>query len=162
MKASELAAELRKIEAEDGTLTAEIVVRKASRPTHPLHGEFEWDDATAAHEQRITVARALIRRAQITVESDEVVVRSPVYLRDPAVDPDQQGYRRLSKMSPNDSYQALQAELRRAETFLRRAHDIGVALGYGGQIHGMLQDLLKMLNRPEPRKRPRDGDRPAA
>lgn len=50
-----------------GRLTAEIVVTEAANPKHPLHNEFDWDDATAAHAQRLDRASRLIRMVKIKV-----------------------------------------------------------------------------------------------
>lgn len=42
------------------------VVEAASDPAHPLHGRFVWDDALAAHHQRLLTAAALIRTVKVT------------------------------------------------------------------------------------------------
>lgn len=53
---------LREIErANDGKLTAEVVVATATPEDHPLHPAFEWDDAVAARQHREEQARHLIR-----------------------------------------------------------------------------------------------------
>lgn len=53
--------ELMRIRADYGELTAENVVRAASSPTSPLHGQFEWDDNEAAYQYRLVQARRVIR-----------------------------------------------------------------------------------------------------
>lgn len=66
---------LRKLEAVNNGLTAKDVVEDAEDPTSPLHEFFEWNDARAASEYRLTQARELIRRYEITFTKAEGVGR---------------------------------------------------------------------------------------
>lgn len=67
-----LAAELFDQLAEENRLNAESVV-EASKPEDAiLHGEFEWDDTTAATEWRKHQARNIINALVISEESPEV------------------------------------------------------------------------------------------
>jgi hypothetical protein len=60
--------ELAKIKGHNsGDLTPEMVVKAAQDVKSPLHAVFEWDDAKAAQEQRLTQARLLIRSVVVTV-----------------------------------------------------------------------------------------------
>src|SRR3990167_3747394 len=52
---------LGRLHGRNGELTAEIVLKDASRPNSPIHDAFEWDDASAAHEYRLVLARTLLR-----------------------------------------------------------------------------------------------------
>ena len=54
----------------DKLLVAEDVVEKAAHPDHPLHSFFEWDDTEAAHQWRISQARALIRKIVVSGPDD--------------------------------------------------------------------------------------------
>lgn len=54
------------------TLTAELVLDAAAKPTHVLHREFEWDDAVAGHQYRLVQARALIRRVEVVISEQPV------------------------------------------------------------------------------------------
>lgn len=54
-----------------GDLTPEIVVDEASDPGHELHGHFNWDDPSAAHERRLDQAEQLIRSVKVTRIVDE-------------------------------------------------------------------------------------------
>lgn len=65
MTTDDVRDELEKIR-ESGPLTASRVLAAASRARHPLHGKFEWDDAVAAHQHRLSQARQLI--ANVTIE----------------------------------------------------------------------------------------------
>lgn len=54
-----------------GLITAEAVVEHAKSPDSALHGYFEWDDATAAHQHRLAQARRLIRAVVVTENGDK-------------------------------------------------------------------------------------------
>lgn len=45
----------------NGEASADDIVKAATPKRNPLHPEFEWDDATAGHEYRLTQARAIVR-----------------------------------------------------------------------------------------------------
>lgn len=68
-----------------GNLDPELVVEVASKPRSPIHKEFEWDDATAAHEHRVERARNMIRCIHvIREEAPEVEARAYEVRRLPA------------------------------------------------------------------------------
>jgi len=46
---------------------AEEVLQHAEKRSSPLHDAFEWDDAVAAHEHRLEVARLMLRSLRVTV-----------------------------------------------------------------------------------------------
>ena len=51
----------------DGKLTAESVLEDGTDPDSPLHSQFEWDDQIAAFQFRLEQARAIVRRAHVTI-----------------------------------------------------------------------------------------------
>ena len=55
----------------DGQLTASGILKEAEKATSPLHGLFEWDDNVAANEYRLTQARQVIKRVNVTIEEPE-------------------------------------------------------------------------------------------
>jgi hypothetical protein len=60
--------------ASDELLTAESVVAFARDPSTALHSEFDWDDARAAHQERLRVARDCIVSVKIvTPEYNEPI-----------------------------------------------------------------------------------------
>lgn len=61
MKRTEVLDALREVRNKWGTLTAELVVEEAANPDHPLHNQFEWDDAEAGYQYRLEQARSLLR-----------------------------------------------------------------------------------------------------
>lgn len=56
-----------------GPMTAERLVAKASAEDSPLHPAFEWDDAAAAEEYRLTQARHLMRSVRVIVAGGEPI-----------------------------------------------------------------------------------------
>lgn len=61
-------AELSRLYREHGALTASLVVEAASDEESPLHQEFNWDDAEAAHEYRLQQARQMLRVTVVAVD----------------------------------------------------------------------------------------------
>lgn len=53
-----------------GVLLPQATVDAAADPDHPLHGEFDWDNATAGDEWRLEQARRLIRRVRMVRVDD--------------------------------------------------------------------------------------------
>lgn len=60
-----LREQLQSIYDQRGTLTPNLVVQTAIDVTHPLHHEFEWDDAIAGPAFREVQAAELIRSVQV-------------------------------------------------------------------------------------------------
>src|SRR5690606_11240128 len=80
---AELWAELETIKARDnGELRPSAVVEAARDKRNPLHSQFEWDDKVAAHEYRLSQARALIRRFEFEIpgEDGEPMVRTRAFV----------------------------------------------------------------------------------
>ena len=50
------------------TVTADLVIAEASKPTNPLHALFEWDDTIAAKKFREMQAYAMILSSRLTVQ----------------------------------------------------------------------------------------------
>jgi len=75
--------ELLDLEAAD-KLDAESIVARAADPDNPLHARiFYEDDSTAAHQRRLDLARHLVRRFKITLEtgSGQVTYRRFTHVR---------------------------------------------------------------------------------
>ena len=77
LKNSVLSDELDRIDQTETGLTPEAVVEVAKDPNNPLHSWFEWDDAKAGHQHRISQARVLIKRVKIVTPSGS---RTPKYV----------------------------------------------------------------------------------
>lgn len=62
--------ELKAIWDERGTLTPGMVVEAARPDDHPLHGQFEWNDAVAGAAYRCAQAAQLIRSVKIVLTTE--------------------------------------------------------------------------------------------
>lgn len=58
-----------------GSITPEQLVADASRPRHPLHDHFEWDDAEAGRKLRIMQAKVIITAVTMSIPLDGGGVR---------------------------------------------------------------------------------------
>lgn len=71
--------ELEKIRGHNsGELTADAVVKAAAEKASPLHALFDWNDATAAHEYRLSQAGTLIRSIVVTVTKGDEPQTEPL------------------------------------------------------------------------------------
>ena len=77
LDANVVGSELERIrESNDGRLRTEDIVREAATDSSPLHLAFTWDDAEAAHKQRLHEARYLVRNVLVI---DPEAGRQPAY-----------------------------------------------------------------------------------
>lgn len=60
-----VARELERIRSERGALQTVFVLEEAASAESPLHRFFPWDDAAAAREHRLMLARRLVRSIEI-------------------------------------------------------------------------------------------------
>jgi len=66
---------VQQIVSSEGEVSASKLV-DAARPEHsPAHGAFEWDDAKAGEEYRLSQARKYLRKVSVTVEDGKQSVR---------------------------------------------------------------------------------------
>jgi hypothetical protein len=145
----------RAIEDAEGRLTADLVIKAAKNPRHPLHDVFEWDDSKAGHAWRIEQARSLIARVRLQVSETEIRI---AYVRDPAAEPDKQGYRATVNLA-DDKDQAREvvlAELYRIGACLLRAKQMADSVGIEADIvalSGHTERLIATLERPRKKKK---------
>ena len=78
--ANTVGTELTRIYADNGELSAPLVVDEARPDDAPLHPAFEWDDQVAAELHREHQARTLIRSVQI-IRDEEPEAPSFVHVR---------------------------------------------------------------------------------
>ena len=144
-----IAKALQQIAGKNKRLTNEDVIRAAENPAHPLHGHFTWDDTEAARKYRIIEAEELIRSVRVEILIDSIRMVVPVYVRDPSKGASEPGYIEISvlKKSPDAAHQALMYELNGAMARMQRARDLGVVLGFAGEIDGMLGNLVALCRR---------------
>jgi hypothetical protein len=133
--------------ANDGKITAEEVVKQASNPTHPLHAFFEWDDGAAAHQWRLAQARGMIRSlkqppqpAPAPPVAPRMLVRPPVYVRDPDKPASEQGYVSLVSIKSNTdrARDIMYAEMKRVQQALARAQAVANVLGLSDELESLI------------------------
>lgn len=66
-----LREQLQAIYDRNDALTSELVVEEASKPDHPLHSRFNWDNEEAGHQWRLHQAGELIRSVKISFKPSE-------------------------------------------------------------------------------------------
>lgn len=59
----------------DGSVTADLVVKEAKKKSNPIHECFEWDDTVAAENFRLSTARVLMH--SLVVIRDELKTDRP-------------------------------------------------------------------------------------
>ena len=145
--AAEAAAELERIRAERGALQSEAIVSEATPQEAPLHGYFPWDDATAAHEHRLEIARRLVRAIEV-IRDDRPAVS--MYVHYTGMDTREGGYEPLTVIvAQPDRYLAALAEARddlasaqrRVEELLNVARSTGHKRGEVARIMLAVQAL---------------------
>jgi hypothetical protein len=134
-----------------GRLTPEGVVREAKDPKSPLHDQFDWNDSTAAHQYRLSQARDLIRSVRIEVTTDQRVVSTVRYVRDPEADAREQGYVDVAKLRGEDDLarEALMLELTRVEGAMDRASSIAISLGLEAELSSLLDHVRALREHPK-------------
>lgn len=134
---------LREIEREFGRVTAKHVVEAARANDHPWHDRIDWNDETAAESHRLAQARALIRSVVLRTRTENRILYSPAYVRDPDAAPHEQAYASVvSLRSDEDRARAVVImEFGRVASALRRARELADVLGLGGEVEDMLAQV---------------------
>lgn len=133
-------------DAGGGRLTAEQVVEAAKEPDSPLHDQFIWDDAKAAHRQRLDTGRQLIRSVRTEITKNMTVIHAPIYVRDPDLNAKDQGYVdvRSSQTSADAKRNILIAEFKRVAGVFARAADLAVLFELEDELK-VMQTRLKVM-----------------
>jgi len=139
------------LEDRSGRITPETVVRAAKAKDSPLHSHFEWDDEKAGHAYRIEQARSLIRSVQVVITTEERVISTVHYVRDPGAKDQEQGYVSLSKLrtEPENARVMLRSEFMRASACLHRAEDLADALGMKREVAALAKRVDKVREKVE-------------
>jgi len=133
------------LQGEDGRLTPDIVLADAKNPDSPLHTHpaFEWDLAKAAHRDWLNAARHIIS-VWYSYSVKTTLVEAPLFVRDPSVPGNSQGYINVDKLRRNKALarQSLMIEFKRIEGALQRARVIAEVLGLEDELEVMLLQLV--------------------
>ena len=135
--------------ANHGRLTAEIVVRDAQSKDSPLHSRFNWSLQHAAMEHWLDVARELIAKVRVVIETETRSIRVVAYVRDPRAATGDQGYIAVATMRSDAGYarEVLVEEFARAASHLRRAYELSDALGLSHEVSAVISSVDTILNR---------------
>jgi hypothetical protein len=130
----------------DGGLTPDAVIEEAKDPDSPLHDEFDWDVESAAMDWWREQARKLIRSVHVEIVTGTLSIMVPRYIRDPASETKDQGYRETAKIRSNDEHAraALAYELDRLEASIKCVQSIAVGLGLEEDAESMMRTLVGM------------------
>jgi hypothetical protein len=122
-----------------GSITPQDVLDDARAPDSPLHGLFQWDDATAAEAHRLDQAREVIRQVRVTVVTTTRAVQINRYVGDPAVRPES-GYVATDSLNSLDRrIDVVRSEATRAIALMKRVEDLATVLDLDvGLIDGTL------------------------
>jgi len=158
--------------AVNGTITPSGVVKAASDPKNPLHAieAFCWDDdAQAAYQHRLAVARSLIR--QITYDAVDTtghVVPISAWTHNPQTR--DQGYIPVTKAQGDTKLagEMLAMEMSRCEAAIRRAQGYAAVLDMEAELEALLAKVIGVTSaatsasaKKTPRaKRPPSRERP--
>lgn len=141
------------LEDRKGRITPNRLVEAARATEHPWHTSFEWDDAKAAHEHRVETAREIIRTYVTARITDDVIVRpsAPVYVRDPRLPNDEQGYVNIARVRSDEELtrEVLVQEFSRAAAALQRAYDVADALNARAQVKTLIAKINALRERAE-------------
>lgn len=135
-------------------LTPAIVVDEASAEDHPLHNEFDWDDASAAHKHRLDHAARLIRFVSIKIvndDGDSYRVRQWHAVRAAGVVDAPQGYVPLDEVTNDPMYR--EAILRQMERDWRALQD---RYGHYREFWATVEQSVR-TRRPAKRRRRKAG-----
>lgn len=131
----------------NGELTPEIVVEAARDPGSPLHSYFDWNNDTAAHKFRLEQGRRLIRVHRYEITYENMVLRTPVYVRNPDKSGNEQGYISIGRLRTDEDMarDALYAEFKRVRAHLKRAMTLAAILNCATSV----QEVLNMVDHVE-------------
>lgn len=138
--------ELLRLQDANGRITPTIVVNAARRRSNPLHGEFDWNDESAAERHREDVAGKLIRKyVTVPVVEYSRPYEAVFYVRDPSVPISQQGYIAITSaaLQQEEAEAILKRELQHCEHAIDRARGIVAVLSR--RFPGLSDELERML-----------------
>lgn len=140
------AIKLLELESSSGEVTPRALWEAARDPSHPLHGDFEWDDAKAADAHRDEQARQLLR-LRVSMTYEDRVVAAPICVRVPEAAG--AGYVRTAKVMGDreKSRQVMLDDVDRARCAIERATLVARALGIESECQALLDRLVSLRSR---------------
>lgn len=156
----EVKAELVRLTSRAGRLNPEEIVREARKKRSPLHDEFDWNDASAAHSHRIEQARDLIQRfvVVLNVQDTTTQIRVPAYVSDPDRGRASQ-YRSTSnlKMDPDAARRSILPEAKTCRSHVERVRNLtdlyGFDVAHIDRASKELDRFIEQLSEPRDSKK---------
>lgn len=135
----------------NGRLTPTAVVEAAKPQRSPLHRYFTWDDRQAAASYREDQARNLIQQYRYVVTTTPFHISAPMYVRDPSVPANEQGYISLPRLRTDEELARdfFVSECSRVGAALRRVQEIAHALGMRGEVDKLLRQVEVLSGRAQ-------------
>lgn len=137
-----------------GEVKASRLVREAKAKRHPMHDDFNWDDASAAHEHRLSQARRIIRVTKVRIETGEekrlIHVPSVSYDEPTAADTEREGsYKPIQVVVQCET--SYEAALRELMTLMRSVEksirELKAAHGEETDLMPTLQDAMSLAKK---------------
>lgn len=130
-----------------GKITPAMVVEDARSEESPLHEFFEWDLDRAAYAHWLDTARGMLQKVRIVVIEERCTVRVPAYVEDPEKTAGAQGMVHVASVRERRDVarDVLWAEMRRAESLIRRCHGLAVYFGLDVHTEQILAEMSAMI-----------------
>ena len=135
--------------ANDGILEVDAVWQSARSENHPLHNYYEWDVEKAAVEHWRETSRRIIQSCKVTIVHEDVVIKCPVFVRDPKTPAGEQGYASTDLVARKhaDSAAVLQEELYRIKTLVERGRILAAHFGMSKRFESDLKEIIRRPSR---------------
>jgi hypothetical protein len=132
---------IRELVNENGEITPQDLVEAARDDNTPIHGLFNWDDESAANEQRLNTARTILRRVTFARTTRSITLKVPAYIRNPNALARVQSYKLIEKIEQRseEAREVLAMELKRIMGAIDRGRAIAGVLDLGDYFDEMLE-----------------------
>ena len=140
---------IKALEDAQGRTTAEQLVQAASSADHPMHPDFEWDDAVAGHLHRLDSARRIIASVTVIITDVSKRISAPAYVRDPDAPAGVQGYRSTARLRTEreSAHEALLNEATRLQSQLDRMRDVAAALDLTAELDAVVEATMTLRDK---------------
>ena len=140
---------IKALEDSEGRTTADRLVQAAGNPDHPMHPDFEWDDAVAGHLHRLDTARRIIASVTVIITDVSKRISAPAYVRDPDAPAGVQGYRATSRLRTEreSAQEALLNEATRLQGQLDRMRDVAAALDLTDELDAVVEATMTLRDK---------------
>jgi hypothetical protein len=141
---------VRALENDEGNVEPEEVVARARDPASPLHSHFEWDDAAAAHRDRLQTARRLIGSVRMSVTYEKIPLDGVRYVRSPISNT---AFVNLHRVRNNEEVarEIMLEELAKLKRAARRCRSVATYFGVASEVtalNDLADEILAAIQRP--------------